>query len=142
MNWGCYDLDYRFGICGWRLTQRTVPAQTWPIAPHLRDRVAPGSDAETHVAAVIRCENGVIIHYERVEYAAVPMGMSWQIVGSHGSLRLPIMPGVRKQLVLDRADPRQGVVSQVLWEGDEDWDVQLPERSSTSPPPSANIAHP
>jgi predicted dehydrogenase len=124
VNWGCYDLDYLLGICDWRVKPRTALAQTWPIAPHLSDRVAEGSDAETHVAAVIRCDDGVLIHYERAEYAAVAMSMNWQIVGTKGSLRLPMMPGVKKQLVLDIADPQRGIDSQVLWEGDEGWDVQ------------------
>ena len=70
MNWGCYDLDYLLGLCGWKLKPKLVLAQTWPVAPELLSHVAPGSDAETHFAAIIRCEGGEMITFERAEYAA------------------------------------------------------------------------
>ena len=41
VNWGCYDLDYLFGLLDFRLTPRVALARTWPIgqpfAAALRD---------------------------------------------------------------------------------------------------------
>jgi predicted dehydrogenase len=117
-NWGSYDLDYLLGICGWRLRPRLVLAQTWPVAGALREHVAPGSDAETHVAAMIRCHDGAAIHYERGEFTSSSPTEGWQIIGSQASLRLHMNPAKNNRVILDKIEPG-GVRSSVLWEGDE-----------------------
>ncbi len=118
VNWGSYDLDYLLGICGWRLRPQAVLAQTWSVAPELRDHVAPGSDAETHVAAMIRCAGGAVIHYERGEFTSSAPTESWQIIGTKASLRLHMQPVKNNRVILDKIEP-DGVRSAVLWEGDE-----------------------
>jgi predicted dehydrogenase len=118
VNWGSYDLDYLLGICGWRLRPQLVLAQAWPPAASLRDHVASGSDAETHVAAMIRCAGGAVIHYERGELTSCTKTESWQIVGSQGTLRLHMNPAKNNRVILDKI-ASDGVHASVLWEGDE-----------------------
>jgi predicted dehydrogenase len=70
MNWGCYDLDYLLGLTGWTLRPKLVLGKTWTVPPTYASFIAPGSDAETHVTAIILCVSGEVIHYERSEYAS------------------------------------------------------------------------
>jgi predicted dehydrogenase len=118
MNWGCYDLDYLLGITGWSLVPRTVLAQTWTVPPTYAEYVAPGSDAETHVAALVLCEGGTAITFERAEFAAAATEVAWQITGDRGSLRLQMTPGAGREIVYDSAEAG-GVASRVIWRGDE-----------------------
>jgi predicted dehydrogenase len=124
MNWGCYDLDYLLGITGWSLTPRTVLAQTWAVPAAYADYVAPGSDAETHAAALVVCEGGTVITFERAEFAAAATETAWQITGDRGSLRLQMTPGTGREIVHDSAEVG-GVVSRTIWRGDE---TMLPTR--------------
>jgi predicted dehydrogenase len=121
MNWGCYDLDYLLGLCGWSLRPRLVLARTWPVPETFRPHVPPGSDAETHFTAFVSCEDGVALTLERSEYTAGNFGPVWQIVGDRGSLLLNLLPSEGKELWLETADPEQGVVKELIWSGDEDW---------------------
>lgn len=120
VNWGCYDLDYLMGITGWQLRPRVVFAQVWPVAEHLAARVAPGSDAETHYTALIRCDGGTVISFERAESAATANDEAWQILGSTGALRMRMLPGKGKEILLDEARAREGLVTRPLWQGDDD----------------------
>jgi len=120
MNWGCYDLDYLLGICGWSLRPQTVFAQTWPVAPQFESYVAPNSEAETHYAAIIRCEGGTAITLDRGEFMSAYGETAWQIVGSQGSLRLQMTTAQPKVIIHDEGVPGEGVVSRTLWEGEED----------------------
>jgi UDP-N-acetyl-2-amino-2-deoxyglucuronate dehydrogenase len=124
VNWGCYDLDYLLGICGWTLKPSLVLAQTWTVAPQLLSHVAPGSDAETHFASIIRCEGGEMISFERGEYCAAEYEDSWRIVGTKASLRLNMVPG-EKKILADESSPETGVSTRTLWEGSEGWEVPL-----------------
>lgn len=118
MNWGCYDLDYLLGITGWTLRPRVALAQTWQVPPEFQAYVAPGSDAETHVAALITCDDGIVLSFERGEFVAGATDEAWQVLGDRGSLRLQMTPGAAKTIVHDQATPR-GVVSHTIWQGDE-----------------------
>jgi len=120
MNWGCYDLDYLLGITGWSLRPRLVLAQTWQVPPPFAAYVAPGSDAETHVAALISCDDGVVLSFERGEFVAGATDEAWQVLGDRGALRMQMTPGVDKRIMHDQATP-QGVVSHTIWQGDEAW---------------------
>ena len=114
MNWGCYDLDYLLGLTGWQLKPRLVLARTWRVAPSYESYVAPDSDAETHVTALVVCEGGTVINYERAEYAAARAENMWQITGTEGSLRLSMVPGKEPTAVFDCATPDRGTVSDDL----------------------------
>ena len=120
-NWGCYDLDYLIGITGWSLRPKAVLAQTWGVGASFGYHAAPGSDAETHVAAVVRCEGGVALVYERGEFVASGAGSDWGIIGEKGSLHLNMLPGQDKQMVFDEGIAGKGVVSRTIWEGREEW---------------------
>lgn len=120
MNWGCYDLDYLLGITGWMLRPQQVLSQTWTLPAHYASRAAPDSDAETHLTALIRCEGGTVINYERGEFAASRPESAWQIVGSHGTLHLQMTPTEGKTLAFDASDSERGIVSQIVWQDEED----------------------
>jgi predicted dehydrogenase len=119
VNWGVYDLNYLLALADWTLKPRTVFAQTWPIADHLAARVAPGSDAECHYVALVRCDGGTIIHMERAESASLQNETSWQVIGSRASLRLSMTYTGPKKLYIDETDASSGVKGRLLWEGTE-----------------------
>ena len=132
MNWGCYDLDYLLGLTGWQLKPEKCFAQHWPVAPHLLPHLPEGSDAETYYTALIRCEGGTVLMLDRGEYMSIAQESAWHIIGEKGSLRLT-MTAVSaagpqasagasnwKQILFDEATADRGLVSTVLWEGEED----------------------
>jgi predicted dehydrogenase len=121
-NWGCYDLDYLFGITGWSLEPQTVLGQTWTVPAPLATQVTPNSDAETHLTALIRCSNGCAITYERGEYVAAPAEAAWEIIGEEGSLTLQMTPAQGKVLTYYQPDPAAGVASQIIWQGSDSYD--------------------
>lgn len=118
-NWGSYDLDYLLGITGWALRPRLVLAQTWSVPARFAGHVAPPADAETHVAALVRCDGGAAITLERGELVATAGEEAWQIVGTDGALRLTMTPGVGATVWHDVATSDRGTVSRPLWRGDE-----------------------
>ncbi|HSH80168.1 MAG TPA: Gfo/Idh/MocA family oxidoreductase [Herpetosiphonaceae bacterium] len=118
VNWGCYDLDYLLGITGWSLRPRLVLARMWSLPKQFSAYAAHESDAETHVAALITCDDGVVISLERGEFVAAATDEAWQVIGDGGSLRLQMTPGRDKCMVYDEGTPR-GVVSRPIWQGNE-----------------------
>lgn len=120
VNWGCYDLDFLLGITGWTLKPTAVLARTWPIPPQFACHVAPGSDAEEHFAAMIACEGGSVINFERGERVPAQAEDAWQIIGTKGSLQLRMRPEEGKQVVFNNTSTEKGVFSEVVWEGDEE----------------------
>ena len=123
VNWGCYDLDYLLGLCGWQLKPKIVLAQTWRVPPQFESHVAPNSDAESHFAALIRCAGGEMINFERGEYMAAATEDAWRIVGTKGSLRLDMVPGENKKIIHEDTTTEAGLQPRVLWEGTETWEV-------------------
>lgn len=119
VNWGCYDLDYLLGITGWTLKPYLVLAQAWPVPPRSMPNVAPGSDAESHFAALIRCEGGAIISFERGEYMPAHDQKAWQIVGTHGSLSLIMTPWAAKAITHDDTSTEKGVATRTIWQIDK-----------------------
>jgi predicted dehydrogenase len=122
MNWGCYDLDFVLGLTGWRLRPRLVLAQCWTLAPHLAARAAPGSDAETHGLAVIQCDDGILLSFERAEFASSAADNTHQFIGETGTLRT-VMAAPRKSVFHDHTDGQFGLLTRTLWEGDDPTEV-------------------
>lgn len=122
VNWGCYDLDYLLGICGWTLRPRVAFAQIWQVPPRSRASVAPGSDAETQVAALVLCDGGAVISYERGEYMPAHAQQAWQVVGTHGSLNLTMLYQQGKVMTHDDTTREAGLVTREIWRGDETWE--------------------
>jgi predicted dehydrogenase len=118
MNWGCYDLDYLLGITGWKLKPALVLAQTWAVPPRMVPNVAPGSDAEPHFAALIRCEGGAVISFERGEYMPAHSQRAWQIVGTNGSLNLIMTPWAAKEITHDDTTTEKGLTTRTIWQID------------------------
>ena len=123
VNWGVYDLDYLLGLAGWTLRPRLVLARTWRVAPDFSEYVAPGSDAETHVAATILCDDNVALTIERGEFIPAAGTGAWQFTGQKGSLRLDMLPGENQRIVHDYVVPGEGVKSAVVFENGADDDA-------------------
>ncbi|HET7560067.1 MAG TPA: Gfo/Idh/MocA family oxidoreductase [Limnochordia bacterium] len=123
VNWGCYDLDYLLGILNWAPRPETVMAQTWGVPPAQQAYVPPGSDAETHYAALIRCEGGLALHIERGEMMMTAPEASWQIIGEQASLRLNMLPGAEHPVILDEWSTGRGLVSQPIPCAAGSWEV-------------------
>jgi len=123
MNWGCYDLDYLLGIIGWTLKPRLALAGAWRVGPQLESYVAPGSDAEAHVAALVLCEGGTVIQYQRGEYVVSDNDAAWQIIGSNGALQLTMGVAAGEKIVFNYLSASDGVQSETVWEGEEGWDA-------------------
>lgn len=121
LNWGVYDLDYLMSLTDWQLKPRQVLAQTWTVPKTFQAHIAAGSDAETYLAAFVRCEGGEVLSFERGEYMAAVQDEAWQIIGEEGSLRLRMVPDKPKELLLDKADARKGVITQIVWQGKESY---------------------
>ena len=121
MNVGCYDLDYLLGLAGWKLKPRLVLAQTWTVPALFESHIAPGSDAESHVMAMIRCASGAVIQLERGDYTTTPQELTWRIIGTRGSLQLQMTPSDDLNILSHEGDTEKGVVPRVIWQGKEDW---------------------
>jgi len=119
VNWGCYDLDYLFGLLDFQLTPTVALAHTWPVGPAFAAYAAPGSDAETHVAALVVFAEGCVLTYERAEISTLPKDHRWQITGELGTLTLVMTKARSANVVLTSPDAAQGTATRVLWEGDE-----------------------
>jgi len=118
-NWGCYDLDYLLGVTGWSVKPRMVFGQTWGVPPKFHALADPSSDAETHLVATIQCDDDIAIHYERGEMVTSSPRLSWQIVGTDGSLDLE-MVNAEKKIDFHKAVSETGVVTETVWEGKDD----------------------
>ena len=121
VNWGCYDLDYLLGISGWRLRPQTVLAQSWGVPSTFAETVAPAADAETHIAGLVRCADGIALTYERGEYTAAQAEASWEVIGEAGSLRLWMTPAQEKEILQFEGDRAKGTVPRTLWAGNESY---------------------
>jgi predicted dehydrogenase len=122
VNWGSYDLDFLLAICAWELKPQLALARTWQVPPRSKPNVAKDSDAETHVVALILCENGGVISYERGEYMPSQEQNVWQIIGTDGSLNLTMLYQNDKVITFDEATTESGVKSREIWRGDDTWE--------------------
>ena len=119
VNWGCYDLDYLLGLLDFKLTPQSALARTWRIGAQYASYAAPGSDAETHVTALITFTEGCVLSYERAEFSTLPPDNHWQITGERGTLSLQMLKAKTANVVLTEPDAEKGTRTRVLWEGDE-----------------------
>lgn len=119
VNWGCYDLDYLFGILEFKLTPQFALARTWQVPPAFAAYAAPGSDAETHLSGLVTFAEGCVLNYERAEATTLPPGNMWVIGGEKASLSLQMLKAKSANLVLIEPNPATGTTTRVLWEGDE-----------------------
>jgi len=103
VNWGSYDLDFVLGTLGWAVQPLAATGQTFPVPDLYRDWIAPGSDAETHVIAQVRCNNDVVIDYERAELHPGQGELSWSFSGDRGTLSV-VFDSTEVQATLVTAD--------------------------------------
>jgi len=88
VNWGSYDLDYILGVLGWKVRPVAITARTFQIPEPYADWIAPESDAETHVVAQVRCDDDIVIDYERAEFHPGKHEFSWSFSGDRGTLSI------------------------------------------------------
>ncbi len=119
VNWGCYDIDFLLGITGWQLKPKTVFAQTWTVPPVFESHIAPGSDAETHYLALVRCEDGTAITLERGEFMAATSQSDWEIIGSEGALKLNMGDGNPEKVQHSQTTREEGVSTNPLANSDD-----------------------
>ena len=124
VNWGCYDLDYLLGITGWQLKPQTVFAQTWTVPEVFKSHITPGSDAETHYTALIRCEGGIVLSVERGEFMTMHSHAEWEVIGTEGSLKLNMGDGKPESVIHNCTTTEGGVVSTSVSEADEPSEAQ------------------
>jgi UDP-N-acetyl-2-amino-2-deoxyglucuronate dehydrogenase len=120
VNWGCYDLDLLLSIAGGRIKPESVYAATWGVPPGMANQLPEGSHAETHFMGTMRCADSIVFNFERAEYATAQQCRAWCIVGDKGSLALDILPLEEKRVVLTTYSEKDGVVEELIWEGDEE----------------------
>ena len=123
MNLGSYNLDSIWTITGWSLKPELILAQTWHLADEFAEFVAPDSDAETHGAALIRCNDGITITFEYGEMVCARSESAYDVVGTKGSLHLSSNPQENEEIIQVEAVKGEGAVEKVLWKGDEIWDT-------------------
>jgi len=118
VNWSCYDLDYLMRIVNWQLKPRVVLAKWWPVAEKMSAYVAEGSDADAHYTALIICDDDIVLSMERAEFSSATNDQAWEIIGTEGTLHLPMVPQKDKPnaVILDRFVPGEGIVSEKIWE--------------------------
>ena len=119
VNWGCYDIDFLLGITGWQLKPKTVFAQTWTVPSVFETHIAPGSDAETHYTALIRCEDDTVITLERGEFMPSSSHSDWEIIGSEGALKLNMGDGNPKSVLHSQTTSVDGVSSNALADAED-----------------------
>ena len=128
VNVGIYDLDYMMHVTGWALKPKEVLARWWPVADPMSAYAAPDSDADSHCVGLFLCEGGVVFSMERGEFCSAETHNAWEILGTEGTLYVPVRPqkDIPAAVVLDRFVPGKGVVRETLWEegqGDVDDDI-------------------
>jgi len=118
VNWSCYDLDYLMQIVNWQLQPRVVLAKWWPVAENMSAYVAQGSDADSHYTAFITCDDDIVLTMERAEFSSATNDQAWEIIGTEGTLHLPMVSqrGKPNAVILDRFVPGEGIVSESIWE--------------------------
>jgi len=118
VNWSCYDLNYMMQILDWQLKPRVVMAKWWPIAEKMSAYVAPKSDADSHYTAFILCDDGIVLTMERGEFTSATTDQAWEIIGTDGTLHLPMRPqkGKPNAVILDKFVPGEGVISETIWQ--------------------------
>lgn len=127
VNWGCYDLDYLLGITGWQLKPETVFAQTWRVPQVFESHIAPGSDAETHYTALIRCEGDIVLSVERGEFMTMHSHADWEVIGTEGSLKLNMQDAKPEKVIHNRTTTDGGV------ESTSNVDTEVPEIAHGTP---------
>ncbi len=101
-EWGCYDLDYMLGICGWSLTPRIVLADIQKLQTIYAKKHPPCNDAEIQVSAKFRFRSGVTLDYRRANYFAGEARNEWTIECEQGTLNLPMIGKPKPQLIVHR----------------------------------------
>lgn len=92
-DWGCYDLDYLLGLCGWRHEPRVVLGEMTGLPQFFRQIAQPANDVEVRVSAQAWLSGGVVLDYQRAMFAAVDEArQQWRIECENGAVDLNMLP--------------------------------------------------
>ena len=87
-DWGCYDLDFLLGICGWSLQPETCLADTVPLHELYAKLCPPIGNSEIQFSAKFRFDDGVVFDFRRATYFAGTPRNEWLIECERGTLEL------------------------------------------------------
>jgi len=119
-DWGCYDLDFLLGLCGWSLEPTLVLAETRNLPGVYRAIAEPRNDVEVQVGALALMTDGAVLDYRRAMFAAVDKARGeWWIECEDGALELNMLPGTPQATV--HRYTAGGVSSEVLVEEPYQW---------------------
>jgi len=122
-EWGCYDLDFLLGICGWSLEPKRVLADVRYLPDVYAKKHPPLNEAEVQVSAKVTFEGGAVLDYRRANYFAGEPRDEWAIECEGGTLALSMIPKA-PQLTIHRYGD-EGIESSVEVEGPEAWGTIL-----------------
>jgi len=119
-DWGCYDLDYLFGLCSWSLEPTCVLADMRRVPAVFRAIQAPANDVEVSVGALAKLTGDAVLDYRRWTFAPVEERLGqWLIECEDGALDLNMLPGSPQVTV--RRLTRDGVVTEPIADGPYTW---------------------
>lgn len=122
-DWGCYDLDFLMGICGWLLRPKTVLADVHALPTVYARMHPPLNEAEVQFSAKFRFESGVTFDFRRAGYFAGPPRNEWLVECEEGTIELSMTPS-KPQITVHRYGP-SGVECAVALEGPDTWGAVL-----------------
>ncbi len=122
-DWGCYDLDFLMGVCGWSLKPATALADVSGLPKVYAERHPPLNDVEVQFSAKFLFESGVAFDFRRANYFAGEARNEWLIECDEGVIDVSMVP--KKPQIVLRRHTADGVESKVEHEGPEAWGVIL-----------------
>lgn len=90
-DWGCYDLDFLLGVCGWSLEPQTCLADVRRLHPFYARRRPPLNDLEIQFSAKFSFGSGVAFDFRRASYFAGEPRNEWLIECDDGTLDLSMV---------------------------------------------------
>ena len=122
-DWGCYDLDFLLGVCGWALRPEIVLADVRKLPKVYAERHPPRNDVEIQFSAKFRFDSGVTFDFRRATYFAGEARNEWLIECENGTIDVSMLP--KRPQIIVRRYAASGVESTVVLEGPETWSTIL-----------------
>ena len=148
-DWGCYDLDFLLGVCGWALKPEAVLADVRKLPKVYAEKHPPRNDVEVQFSAKFRLDgvfadrqagmagikacrlcrpigkniSGVTFDFRRANYFAGEARNEWLIECENGTIDVSMLP--KKPQIIVRRYTASGVESTVALEGPDTWSTIL-----------------
>ena len=120
-DWGCYDLDFLLGICGWSLEPKTVLADTRKLQDVYAKDHPPLNDVEVQVSAKVLFDSGATLDYRRANYYAGEPRDEWAIECEDGTIALSMV--LKKPPLVVHRYVSSGIETTVEIEEPERWGI-------------------